>query len=62
MLVMEHELFKHLEIEIFVPAGHLPRTTAFVRTVLEVFDGTTGEPAGEMAAEIENIGMYEELL
>ncbi len=25
MLVMEHELFKHLEIEIFVPDRHLPR-------------------------------------
>ncbi len=61
-LVMEHELFKHLEIEIFVPAAHLPRATAFLRTVLEMFDGTADLPAGEIASEIKNIGMYEELL
>jgi hypothetical protein len=69
MLVMEHELFKHLEIEILVPARHLPHATAFIRTVLEIFDGTTSVPAGavcaasmDWAAEIENIGMHEELL
>ncbi len=62
MLVMEHELFKHLEIELFVPARHLAQATAFIRTVLEVFDGTTNAPAGAIAAEIENIGMHEELL
>ena len=62
MLVMEHELFKHLEIEIFVPARHLPRAAAFIRTVLEVFDGTANVPVGEIAAEIEDIGMHEELL
>jgi hypothetical protein len=69
MLVMEHELFKHLEIEIFVLARHLPRATAFIRTVLEIFDGTADVPAGavcaasmDWAAELENIGMHEELL
>lgn len=62
MLVMEHELFKHLEIEIFVPAGHVCRAAAFVRSVLEVFDGTIDAPAGECAAAIEPIGMLAELL
>ena len=39
MLAMEHESFKHLEIEIFVPATRVRRAAEFVRTVLAVFDG-----------------------
>ncbi|MFO0964435.1 MAG: FAD-binding protein [Gemmataceae bacterium] len=38
-LIMEHELFRHLEIEIFVPGPALRRAADFVRQVLEVFDG-----------------------
>jgi FAD/FMN-containing dehydrogenase len=62
MLVMRHELFKHLEIEIFVPARHVRQAAAFVRATVEVFDGTTPAPAGETAAALQCIGMYEELL
>src|SRR5262249_21961386 len=39
MLVMKHELFKHFEIELFVPARHLLRATAFIRQILSVFAG-----------------------
>ena len=59
MLVMEHELFRHLELEAFVPARHLRATAAFVRGVLAVFDG--GEPSAELAALLEPIGMLGEL-
>jgi FAD/FMN-containing dehydrogenase len=37
MLTMRHELFKHLEIEIFVPARHLRAAVAFVEKVIRVF-------------------------
>ncbi len=40
MLIMEHELFQHLEIELFVPARHLRAAAAFVREVVAVFAGT----------------------
>jgi D-arabinono-1,4-lactone oxidase/FAD binding domain len=65
MLVMKHELFKHLEIEIFVPGKLLRTVTAFVRDVLEIFDGTG--PAWqnglrETASALESVGMYDELL
>ena len=61
MLVMEHELFKHLEIEIFVPATHLREAAAFVQKVLQVFDGTC-EPEGRTSlATVERIGMGDEL-
>jgi FAD/FMN-containing dehydrogenase len=60
MLVMEHELFKHLEIEIFVSARHIRQAAAFVQEVLKVFAGT--DEAFQFGAELERIGMREELL
>jgi len=64
-LTMEHELFKHLEIEIFVPARWLPEAARFVRAVLEVFDDTqTRGPVLEAkeAAALVRIGMHSELM
>jgi hypothetical protein len=60
MLVMEHELFKHLEIEIFVPAKHVRAAAVFVQEVVQGFAGT-GE-ALPVAAELERIGMHAELV
>ena len=61
MLVMEHDLFRHLEIEIFVPARRLRPSASFVRGVLEVFDGASAGPTSEIAAELERVGMLDEL-
>jgi hypothetical protein len=61
MLVMEHELFQHLEMEIFVPASQLRQAAAFVRVVLEVFDGQQTTIAGQMAASLQAISMKEDL-
>ncbi len=62
MLVMEHELFQHLEMEVFVPARHVRRAAAFVRAVVEVFDGLCAVPADAVAADLAEIGMSAELL
>lgn len=55
-LVMEHELFRHLETELFVPARHLRAATAFVRATLDVFAGTDTDlspvPEGEWRDEL----------
>ncbi len=59
MLVMEHELFKHLEIEVFVPAKHIRAAAAFVKAVLQVF-ADTGD-ATPLAGELDLIGMRAEL-
>jgi FAD/FMN-containing dehydrogenase len=60
-LVMKHELFRHLEIEMFVPARHLRRAVHFVQQVLMVFDGAENiDPA--LAAELENRGFLSRLL
>jgi FAD/FMN-containing dehydrogenase len=66
MLVMKHEMFKHLEIEIFVPGKHIRAAAAFVCDVLEMFDGA-GVPhrpsdPRETAAALASVGMYDELL
>jgi FAD/FMN-containing dehydrogenase len=61
MLVMEHELFKHLEIEIFVPASQLRPATAFVRVVIEMFAGTIAAPGPDIADSLKLIGMADEL-
>jgi FAD/FMN-containing dehydrogenase len=62
MLVMEHELFRHLEMELFVPARHVRDAAAFVRAVLQVFDGASASLPDEIAAALDSIGMREELL
>jgi FAD/FMN-containing dehydrogenase len=40
MLVMEHDLFKHLEIEIFVPERHVRAAAEFVQDIVQMFDGS----------------------
>ena len=44
VLVMENELFRHLEIELFVPARHLREAADYVRLVVDVFAGTRDVP------------------
>lgn len=62
MLVMEHELFEHLEIEIFVPATRVGRAAEFVRHVLAAFDGQAIAIPDEISSALKGIGMYESLL
>jgi FAD/FMN-containing dehydrogenase len=61
MLVMEHELFRHFEMEVFVPARHLGEAAALVRAIVEAFDGSGSALPGEVASALERIGMAEEL-
>lgn len=61
MLVMEHELFRHSETELYVPARHVRRAATFVRAVLEVFDGSAAAPPPDVAAELDSVGMLGEL-
>lgn len=39
LLTMEHHLFRHIEIEIFVPRRHLSKALAFVQELLQYLDG-----------------------
>ncbi len=42
-LVMEHELFQHREVELYVPACHLRAALAFVRATLDSFAGVEAD-------------------
>jgi D-arabinono-1,4-lactone oxidase len=41
MLIMEHELFRHIEVELFVKQSRLSEALSFVTNVLQFFDGDT---------------------
>ena len=62
MLVMEHELFKHLEIEIFVLSSQVRHAADFIRHVLAAFDDKAAVVPEEASSPLKQIGMYEELL
>jgi FAD/FMN-containing dehydrogenase len=60
-LIMEHELFRHLEIEIFVPARNVRQAAHFVQQVLAVFDGADKiDPS--LADELDKRGHLSRLL
>jgi FAD/FMN-containing dehydrogenase len=60
-LVMEHELFRHLEIEVFVSRRHVCRAAAFVQDILAAFDSPAGELSAETRQDLQRIGMEQEL-
>jgi FAD/FMN-containing dehydrogenase len=61
-LIMEHELFRHLEIEIFVPARHLREAADFVRDVLRAFDSPRAILSGTTEKALHRIGMQDALV
>jgi len=60
-LVMEHELFRHMEIEIFVSAKYLRRAAAIVQEILMAFDSRTFEPSRATVHDLQRIGMEQQL-
>jgi hypothetical protein len=61
MLTMRHELFRHLEIEIFVRQRHVRPAAIFVQAILQVFDGALAEPPGAIASALAHVGLADEL-
>jgi FAD/FMN-containing dehydrogenase len=61
MMTMRHELFRHLEIEIFVPQRNVRPAATFVQAILQVFDGALAEPPVEIASALAQIGLADEL-
>jgi hypothetical protein len=61
MLVMEHELFKHLETEIFVPSSQVRQAAEFVRHVLTAFDDKAAAIPEDTSSALKRVGMYETL-
>jgi FAD/FMN-containing dehydrogenase len=61
VLTLHHELFKHLEMELFVPASQLADALAIVRHAIAVFDGSDAEPDPAVEAALERVGLLDEL-
>ena len=60
-LTMEHQLFRHVEIELFVTQEKLPAMMQLVTEVLRVAGESDHAPSQETLAEVERIGMADEL-
>lgn len=60
-LTMRHELFRHLEMEAFIPARHLGSATALVRYVVSALAGESAGPPDEIAGMLRELGMLDSL-
>ncbi|MCA9075929.1 MAG: FAD-binding protein [Planctomycetaceae bacterium] len=60
-LTMQHSLFRHIEIEIFVKRSHLPGTMKFVEQFLRLGGGERDALAPEMRSQLEPLGLFDEL-
>ena len=55
-LLMRHDLFRHLEMEVFVPREHLAAAVEFVREVLRAADDADHELSPAAQARIHSLG------
>ena len=61
MLVMRHEAFRHIEIELFVRRNRLEEALRYSREVLQVAGGTETALSAENQARVAALGMQEDL-
>ena len=61
MLVMKHEAFRHIEIELFVPRDQLPDALRFTQEVIKVADGKESTLSADNQRRIDELGMQEDL-
>jgi FAD/FMN-containing dehydrogenase len=61
ILTLHHELWKHLEMELFVPGSRLAEAEALVRYAIAGFDGSDVKPDPAVEAALAGIGMLDEL-
>jgi len=61
MLVMKHEAFRHIEIELFVPRDKLADALRFTKEVIEVAGGTESAMSDVNQQRIKDIGMQDAL-
>lgn len=61
MLIMEHELFRHIEIEVFVPRSRLAESLGYVRGLLEWCDGDRSALDETRLQQLRELGLSAEL-
>lgn len=60
-LVLEHELFEHAEMELFVPARHIREALELLQEVISMYAGDTDNISLRSKSQLESIGMLDEL-
>lgn len=55
-LLMRHDLFRHLEMEVFVPREHVVAATGFVTGILRAADHRDHELTAEVRSRIDSLG------
>lgn len=58
-LIMEHELFRHIEIEVFVRKSKLPAATRFVHEILECFSGNRDAVSSDTQEQLNRVGLLD---
>jgi FAD/FMN-containing dehydrogenase len=61
-ITMRHDMFRHLEMEVFVPAEHLPRAVEMIRAVVSIIAGFSTDAPEDVARELSRAGRLDELL
>jgi len=61
MLVMEHELFRHIECEMFVSRSRLPESIRLVVRLLKHFDGDPSALDEDARKEMQKVGLASEI-
>ena len=61
MLVMEHQLFRHVEIELFVTQSRIHEALAFTEEVLKYFAGDEGAISSETKNRLSSSLLWEQL-
>lgn len=61
ILTWRHELFRHFEMELFVPREHVVQAAALIKEILDVCDGRNGEPSPPQAELLQSAGLLDEL-
>ncbi len=61
MLVMEHELFRHIEIEVFVPGSKVQQATDLLADVVRVFAGESQFQSADTSELLQSVDQQETL-
>jgi FAD/FMN-containing dehydrogenase len=56
-LTLQHQLFQHVELEVFIPAHHLAAAVALIRELISVFAGEQEDLSPSAAAEFARAGV-----
>jgi L-gulonolactone oxidase len=62
VLARKHELFRHIELELFVPLRHLEAAVESIREIISVFAGTEWDVSFGLAERLAEIGLLDALL